>query len=242
MREFDLIAVLNGTHLQAPVAGLQMVCAAGLTAVLSTLPRPLMRLPQSRANQLQAATLRLSQQEACMTRATLLPVRQDCGLTVAGASGFLIANQPFLQNLVCRFADKAQVQVTVTWNAAAVLQRFSHEPELAPIFARGSATPADLAEAIARLGSIMGAKSAAVAVEQTLLPVNTDALWNGALLVPVAALPALDHAVEAIDAVRFAGSPNRPGARRILRTAGGGACSGLPDRGGFGTSGLARRG
>lgn len=205
MREFDLIAVLDGTHLQAPAAGMQMVPAAGLTAVLSTQPRPLMRLPQSRAIQLKAAAQRLSLQEACMTIATVLPARQDCGLTLPGASAFLIANQPLLQDLMARFAGMVQVQVTVSWNASAVLRRFSHEAELAPIFAQGHVAPADLAEAVrrlaARLGAIMGAKLAEVAVTTVALPQTADVLWNGALLVPSAALPALDTAVEAIDAI-----------------------------------------
>lgn len=205
MRAFDLIAVLDGTHADAPIAGVQMVATAGLTAVLGTVPRPLMRLPQSRANQLQATAARLALQEACMTRATLLPVRQDRCLTRAGASAFLLANQPVLKNLMQRFKGLAQVQVTVSWNAPGVLQRFSHEVELAPIFARGSATSADLAEAISRLatrlGGIIAGILAKVAVDMAPLPLTEDVLWNGALLVPLAALPALDHAVEAVDAI-----------------------------------------
>ena len=205
MREFDLIAVLDGTNHDAPVAGVQMVPAGGLTAVLSTVPRPLMRLPQSRANQLLATATLLALQEACMTHATLLPARQNRGMTRAGASAFLLANQPFLKDLMTRFRGLAQVQVTVSWNAPSVLQRFSHEVELAAIFARGHVTPADLAAAIprlaARLGGIIAGILADACVDMAPLPVAQDVLWNGALLVPTAALLALDQAVEAVDAI-----------------------------------------
>jgi hypothetical protein len=205
MREFDLIAVLDGTHIQPPMPGLQMVQAAGLTAVLSGVPRPLMRLPQSRATQLGETATHLTWQEACMARTTILPARQGCGLSLDGAAGFLVANHPILQANLTRFAGRTQLQITVSWKASEVLKRFCHEPELAPVFARTSVTAQDLTAAITalaqRLGRIIGDGLDQVAEDVATLPLAQDVLWNGALLVPAAALADLDAAVEAVDAI-----------------------------------------
>ena len=205
MREFDLIAVLDGTHSTPPLPSMQMVVAEGLTAVLSAVPRPVIRLPQSRRNHLLDAATRLGWQEACMTLATTLPAGQNCALTLPGAARFLAANRPFLADLLGRFAGLVQVQVTVSWQAQGVLKRFCHEPELAPIFARGATDAADLTNAVrslaARLGTMISDRLAAAAVDTALLPVTEDVLWNGAILVPQRAIMAVDTAVQAIDAI-----------------------------------------
>ena len=205
MREYDLVAVLDGTHGSPPVPEVQMVTHDGLTGVLAAAPRPVMRLLQSRREIMLEAATRLSWQEACMPLGTLLPAQANCSLSHGGAVAFLQANQPQLSRLMRRFAGHVQVQVTVSWQEDGVLARFRDSPELAPLFTEGLSTPAALTEAITRLSSRLsqgiGYQLASVGTEIARLPVTSSVLWNGAVLVPLSGLEALSGVVEAIDAI-----------------------------------------
>ncbi len=205
MREYDLVAVLDGTHGSPPAPEVQMVTHGGLTAVLAAAPRPAMRLLQSRREMMLEAATRLRWQEACLPLGTLLPAQANCSLSHGGAVAFLQANQPQLSRLMRRFAGHVQVQVTVSWQEDGVLARFRDSPELAPLFTEGRSTPAALTEAITRLSSRLsegiGHQLASVGIEISQLPVTSSVLWNGAVLVPLSGLEALSGVVEAIDAI-----------------------------------------
>ena len=205
MKEFDLIAVIAGQHPMPPLPDLQMVPHGGMTAVMTTAPRPVLRLPQSRRQTLVEAATRLAWQEACMPLGTVLPARQDSPLTLDAAVDFLTANHPFLTHLMQRFKGLAQVQVTVSWTESGVLTRFRDAPELATVFAATAIQPEALASAVQnlanRLAGGIGQGLAAVSVETAALPLAPAMLWNGAVLVPLAQMDALNSAVEAVDAI-----------------------------------------
>ena len=110
MREFDLVGILDGMHTVAPLPELQMVPHDGLTAVLTALSRPAMRLPKSRKQVLMDTAVRLRWQEACMPLGTILSARPDSTLTRDGADAFLTANRQQLARVMQRFGGLVQVQ------------------------------------------------------------------------------------------------------------------------------------
>lgn len=205
MRNHNLVAVLDGMYAVAPDAEVQMVPHGGLTAILTTAPQPVIRLPQSRRDVLLEAASRLRMQEACLPLATLLPAQANCPLSPDGAVRFLQANQPQLTRLMRQFAGQVQMQISVSWDEAGVLTRFRNTAELAPLFAQSNATPQMLTQAVSRLASRLSLE-----ISQILAPVSTDiaalplapsVLWNGAILVPPSQLAALCVAVETVDAI-----------------------------------------
>jgi hypothetical protein len=205
MKEYDLVAVIHGVHPTPPLPTLQMVCQAGMTAVLTSAPRSVLRLPQTQRQTLIDSATRLSWQEACLPMGTLLPARQNSPLSLSGASDFLTANQPTLSRLLQRFHGLVQVQVTVSWTEQAVLQRFRGAPELAPLFSGAAVQAAALSQAVQslaqRISGEIGHHLTATSVDCALLPTTSDVLWNGALLVPGTQIDEFYAAVEAVDAI-----------------------------------------
>lgn len=205
MRTHDLIAILDGAHPKPPHPALQMLPDAGITAVLAARPRPVLRLPQGRADLLAEAAERLRLQEACLPLATLLPVQPGASLSLAGCGRFLQANQPLLAQLMQRYTGLVQVQITLRWQEEAVLTRFRDHPAVAALFTMPQPGPQHLVDAVSNLSVSLSARItdllSRAAMEVITLPVAPSVLWNGVVLLPRTALSGLDTAVEKIDAI-----------------------------------------
>lgn len=209
MREYDLIAVLEGRHPAPPLPDLQMIVQGDLTAVLSAFPRPVLRPAQSLDQHLQAAAWHLARQTACMGLSPLLPVRLDTPLTRAGAARFLAANHPFLDPLLTRYAGMAQVQITVSWHEAAVSSRFGHEAELATALADGAPSAQSMAQALAlavqqmalRVSAMIGADLATLATRIVPLGLAPGLVWSGIVLVPLRRLTELNRVLDKVTAL-----------------------------------------
>lgn len=201
MREFDVIAVLEGKHPSPPLPDLQMIVQNDLTAVLSATPRADLRQPQSLRQHLDDAALHLARQTACMQLAPLLPVRLDTPMTREGAAALLTANQPFLTQLLGRYAGMAQVQVTVSWQEGAALQHFGQGDGMTALRAHGG-TPAEAVQQIAlQLSMLIGVELAAISTEIVPLPLTSGLIYSGVVLVPLRRLPDLTRALTKVQAL-----------------------------------------
>lgn len=176
MPEHDLIAVVEGRHPCPPLPDLQMIVQGELTAVLSAAQRPTHRPRQTLRQHLADAATHLGWQTACMRLAPLLPVRLDTPLTPMGAAAFLTANQPFLAQLLTRYAGMAQVQVTVSW----------------PDTGKRPADPPPMQTAL-QLSARIGADLATVATEVAPLPLAPGLLYSAVVLLPLRKLGDLDR-------------------------------------------------
>ena len=205
MRDYDLIAVLEGQHPSPPLPDVQMIVQGNLTAVLSASPRPVPRPPQSLSQHLAAAAQHLARQTACMALSPLLPVRLDTPLTHADAARFLTANQPFLDQLLSRYAGMAQVQVTVSWTEAAVATRFAQEADLAALHAPTPPSALDMATAVhlmaLRLSAMISAHLATVAAEIAPLGLTPGLVWSGIVLLPLRRLTELNRVLDKVSAL-----------------------------------------
>lgn len=198
MREFDVIAVLEGKHPSAPLPDLQMIVQHDLTAVLSATPRRTARAPQTLRQHLHDAAQHLDWQTSCMYLAPLLPVRLDTPLTRDGAAAMLTANQPFLTQLLARYAGMAQVQVTVSWQEDDALRRFGPEAGLTG----PQNDPRAACHQIAlRLSMVVGAELATICTEIVPLPVAPGLIWSGVILMPLRRLSDLQRVLGKIQAI-----------------------------------------
>lgn len=205
MHDYDLIAVMEGRHPTAPLPDLQMIVQDDLTAVLSASPRPTTHPPQSLRQHLANVAVHLARQTACMMLSPLLPARPDTPLTRDGAAAFLTANQPFLNQLLTRYAGMAQVQVTVSWQESGVLSRFGQEPELAPLLDQATASAETFARAVhrmaVRIAAVIGADLATVATDIAPLTLAPDLLWSGVVLLPLRRLGDLNRVLDKVAAI-----------------------------------------
>lgn len=121
------------------------------------------------------------------------------------AHSLIIANTPLLDRLTKRLHGKVQFQVSVHWDQTGVLHRFRDAPELSDIFAKGRVSGTQLAPQLAalarRLTSEMLQSLRIVASEVIELPMEEHMLLNAVVLQETDNLPALDDAIEAIDAI-----------------------------------------
>jgi len=215
MREYDLIAVLEGRHPFAPAPNLQMpelqtIIQNGLTAVLSAIPRPPLRPAPSVAQQLQNGARQLALQTACMDMAPLLPVRLDTAVTLAGAKRLLMANQPFLDQLLTRYAGLAQVQIMASWQDAGLPTRFANEAARTDPRAQSlpwspdstAATRTSAKQQVSRqISSMISARLATVVTQIAPLALTPGLVWSGIVLVPLQRLRDLTRALDQVSAL-----------------------------------------
>lgn len=177
----DLLAILPGPPPSRLPEGAVAVQAAGFAALL--MPPP---VATARAALLRHAAGRQSALEALMAEATVLPALAHTPLAAAEAGPMLEANAPMLRALADRLEGRVQYQVQVGWDPAGLPARFPGEP----------------AEAVrARLAATVAASLAALAEALIPLPLCPPVIANHALLLPAAAAPDLDRALERIDAL-----------------------------------------
>lgn len=181
---YDLIAVAEGRHANPPLPDLQMVVQGDLTAILAAAPRPSPRPVQSLQQHLADAETHHDRQQACLHLAPMLPVRFDTPLTREAAARCLTANQPFLDQLLARYAGLAQMQVSVRWDRTGAPTHFGAH----------TSTAAHLST---QIGAEIGRIATAV-LPQTLTP---DLLFCGMVLIPLQDLGALSRALARIKAL-----------------------------------------
>lgn len=205
MHIYDLIGVLDGNHTTPSHPEIRLLPEAGMTAVLSPRSPCDATLPTDQTSCLSEAARRLALQESCLPLSTLLPVQRTYGLTQLQARRFLLANQPFLANLLRRHAGLVQVQVTVRWREEVALDHFRNHPAIRPLFALARLNSKNVIDAVTELSADLCRQIEGYllprATERIALPVTRSILWNGVLLLPLGRLSDLDDAIEQIDAI-----------------------------------------
>ncbi len=189
MTRRELVALMPGTVPWEPPAGCRLVSARGYVAVLGSSRR--LSIPRS-ADVLAAAADRARVLEELLAHGTVLPVLPGHCVTETEALRFVTANAPILAALTRRLEDRVQVQVTVRWDrqgAAAAFGLPSGSEDALAVALR-----ARIAERLASSGA-----------ERLDLPVAGDVLANVALLTARSGEPAIEAAVEDIDALWSAG-------------------------------------
>lgn len=201
----EVLGLLPGDPANASLPKAQLIPAAGYTAILG---RPAARksiLPQTRRQALAGAAARMAILEAAMPFGPVLPVQPGTLMSPAEVARCVIANRPLLDDLATEMTGQVQFQVTVGWAADKVLSHFRTAPELRPIFTSGRTDAQQLQKAIGalatRLSHDIAAQITAVGTDSLHLPTADDHLVNVVLRLPQNAQPALDQALEAVDAI-----------------------------------------
>lgn len=203
----DLIAILPrvfGDVLSLP-EGLVAHHGDDWILVLSDQPAlPAWRSTLRRQRLARAAT-RQRYLEALISAGPVLASLPGTTLADEDAADVLLANAPTLQRFADELRGKIQYQVTITWEASRVLERFRDAPELAPLFSSGSVSSAALVAGITRLADRLRAGVAArldaVSCALTELPRETDMIANFVVLVNQMHAPNLDATLEDIDGI-----------------------------------------
>ena len=163
--------------------GCRRVAGPGYDAVLEPAASAMRKL--GRRRMLTRARDRALRMEALLPAGgVILPALPGQAVAAKDVDGLVRANRPDLDALAARARGCVQFQVSVTWDEALARARFG-----------------DLDAARHRLSAAAEAPLSAVAAEVLGLPVAADGLINRAVLVPRSSIPALDDAVEAIDAL-----------------------------------------
>lgn len=141
--------------------------------------------------------------ERLLDHGDALPALPGAALPSAAATQALVANAPALTAALAALAGRVQHQVLIGWDPAAGLARWRDAPELAALGAAPRPGPvARAAEALrARIGGGFARRVAAAAEDAIALPLDgPERLVNLALLTGPGGLPALEAALEAVDA------------------------------------------
>jgi hypothetical protein len=187
---------------------LSVVHAADLTAVLwpAVARRSLLRA-LSRTAVVERLRLRQVLLERLLDIAQVLPALPGATMTGEEAARMLRCNAALVRQAAQTLGARMQYQVTVSWSPAAALARFRDAPELAPA-GRGDPAGAALRTAEGaerlrmRLGAAFRADLAAATEDHLGLPcVGPETLVNTAVLLSRSGVPALESALERIDAV-----------------------------------------
>lgn len=205
MTAYEGLAIVPQSSDTPVIPGITMVSADGMTVLMTSAPRPAIRLPQTRKQALHTAAERQRRLEAAMPYGPVLPFRPETPLHPGKVPSLVQANAPLLASLIARLTGQVQFQITVRWDPGKVLDRFRSAPELTTIFAAGRTDAQTLQRALtalaSRLSDDMTAELEAIAVDLIRLPRDTDMILNAVIMLPEAALPALDAAVAQIDAI-----------------------------------------
>jgi hypothetical protein len=188
MKRLELIALMpDGGPPEAP-PGCRFVALEGHVAVLS---RPRLPVLARRSDLLRTAADRARMLEALLPHGTVLPVLPGQRVAEGELPGLIAANAPVLAALRRRLGGRVQYQVTVRWPEGAAAERFG---------LTGDRT-AGLAALAAGLRTRICDRLSLTGAELLPLPVAGDVLSNLALLVARGEEPALDAALEDIDAI-----------------------------------------
>lgn len=204
MTRYELLAVVPDCP-DPRMDHLRYVRFQDATAVLAGKPSPILRLPQSRKDRLRDAAKRQKLLEDMMPFGPVLSVVPDTTMSEQQAEQMLRANAPLLLRTFGQLAGEVQYQLTIRWDRAEVLTAFRQDAEIAPLFACGNPTSAELVSAITalsgRLTRNMQGLLDGVVTDLIALPCEEDMLLNIAVLVNTTRLDAFDHVVEQIDAL-----------------------------------------
>jgi hypothetical protein len=141
--------------------------------------------------------------ERLLEHGDVLPAAPGAPLAPEDAADALAVNARMLSAALDDVAGRVQHQVLVSWDPAVALRRFGDAPEIAAL-GRGAQAGeiAAAGEALrARLGAGFARRIAAAAEEAVALPLDgPERLVNLAVVTPRAAVPALEAALEAVDA------------------------------------------
>ena len=131
--------------------------------------------------------------EALMTAGPVLPLRPGTALDAAG----LATHAGLFNAWLDRLEDRVQLQLTVRWDREAARGQFATAHELV-----GIAQKPGLDRLAARLAAAMQAELDVLELDAIPLPIaEDDMLLNRVLLIAAGAEPALDAAVDRIDAL-----------------------------------------
>jgi hypothetical protein len=194
----DLIALLPGPPPQDLPAGLSAQALPGWTAILA---RPTLgqRLRRNRKALLRMAGKRQLWLESLMPSGPVLPALPGTRIATDALAAMILCNADLLSRLAARLEGRVQYQITLRCDLSEAIRALASRP--GPF--QGLECPELLQKALAehvstRLGHVPQAEIIA-------LPVSADVVANCALLLPETAVPALDQALEEIDALWSAG-------------------------------------
>lgn len=196
-------AALRAEGLTATVGG----AFAVLHAVSAAQPRGLgALLVPGRARRQTGVALVARQRvlERLLPHGPALAIVPGDALTPADAPQALAAHHDLLAAAFAAMAGRVQYQVLIGWNPATALRHWREAPELAALPSDAAAPAiAASAEALrARLGHDFASRVALAADDAIALPLDgPERLANLACLLDAAALPRLEAALEAVDAV-----------------------------------------
>ncbi|MEO1153345.1 MAG: GvpL/GvpF family gas vesicle protein [Pseudomonadota bacterium] len=158
-----------------------------------------------RRQRVQEAPRRLRQLEDLMALGPVLPAIPGASVPVEILGDLCAANAITLQRLCARATGKVQYQITVSWTAADVLDRFRDTAEIAPLFAGSVVTAEAMARAVTRLATRLSLRILSelepIGAEIVELPTEDGMVCNLVLLIDAGRIPALETAVEAVDAI-----------------------------------------
>ena len=205
MPRHDLIAILPDAGAPALGPEMTLVSALGFSAVMTSKPRQVITLPQSRKQVLQAAATRQAQLERLMPFGPVLPVRPGNTTDPDTIAATLRANLPLLHDLTDWLGGLWQYQLTVNWPPDEALRHFHDTPELAPVFGTSPVQAPVLSRAVTdlsnRLRQQMRQILDPVLSDVIAQPVTPEVLLNLAVLIPHTAEAELDVALRQIDAI-----------------------------------------
>lgn len=202
----DLLAILPALRDGARLPDGLVSCPQGRwTAILANRATTPAWRPLLRRQRLSQAAERQRMLEALMPLGPVLAALPGTALTTEEAANLIVANTPLLERLAENARGKVQFQVSISWQADRVLDRFRGEPELASLFKSDQVTSAALIAGVTRLSDRLRAQAMGrlgrVACALTELPREQDMLANAVLLIEDRDEPALDAALEQIDSI-----------------------------------------
>lgn len=190
MIRHDLVAFMPGSGPPAAPEGTRIVEGGGHVAVLG---RARLLPAMNRDALLRAAAERARVLEELMPHGTVLPVMPGHRVATGDVPGVVAANRPLLGSVARRLDGKVQFQLTLRWQADRAVAHFGRS---------AGADPEAVRQAIAaELRNETEERLTGLGAEVLALPVAGDLLCNFALLLERRAVPALDPAIEAIDAI-----------------------------------------
>lgn len=187
MKRSDLIALLSVSNLPSEPDGVTVVRTEQYAAILSSAGLPAL----GRRRVLRGAAERARLLEALLPYGTVIPVLPGLRIRADEIPGLVAANRPLIDWLAGRLFGRVQYQVTVQWRRAEALAHFVKQASdrAGGLDQLADALRANISARLEPLG------------EAIALPVAGDVLSNTALLIDADSEPALDRAVESIDAL-----------------------------------------
>jgi hypothetical protein len=135
----------------------------------------------------------------------ILPVAPGARVPPEAAAEVLERAEPEIARAIDETGRAAEYQLRVVWAEERVLDAFGGSPELAEVLGASRVRAAELALAVSRLAdrlaAVMDAELARAGLPRVDQPRASGMLLHRSLLVSSAAIPALEAALERIDAI-----------------------------------------